>query len=465
MNDQAIEGLMCGTPHPNQQSGMTHVTVGGVPIGAKFKSHLYCLDLYQNMRAISSQTIRSNREETVGIMAMATNHAKQSLVAGCSDGTIRLFDGSWRGRGGAEVAKIKSHAGGVTDLSVSEDGTLICTSGFGAKSSSSTTPYAYPDPNIFIYDVRYLGRGGIPHTFAGTKGGPRFVEFMPHVENHPRNRLMAASGQKGGELQIIAPFDTVESPASFMYAQLQPEETISCMCLSGQNLALGTSFSNIHQYELEGFKKSTAPPLTTTRIFSPDKQGSGGRLVTQSSSGAGISQEEKEPLEMPDYMPPVPPLSIHPNVLRTKPDGSRIGANDRIKSVFSSYIMCGTPKVSSLGVSGEGTSTFGAIAEKPILPSGRRIIAKDLLALSERGEADFMGVIPTSKLGLNILENHSTRGRRKQPLQNPNKCIYSSKVGATCYSSDSRRGTKEVRRHRNTRNVSRFAHICWRLFG
>ena len=52
---------------------------------------------------------------------MAASHERNTIVVGCSDGTIRVLDG---GRRQAEVAKAKAHNGGVAQVAVCEVGVL-----------------------------------------------------------------------------------------------------------------------------------------------------------------------------------------------------------------------------------------------------------------------------------------------------------------------------------------------------
>jgi len=92
---------------------------------------------------------------------------------GCSDGQMHLLDTRLR-----ELAQIKGHhAGGVVNVAVSADGMLLATTGFGSKTTATNVSatlaslYGFPDPAVFLYDIRYLGRGGIRHPFAGMRGG------------------------------------------------------------------------------------------------------------------------------------------------------------------------------------------------------------------------------------------------------------------------------------------------------
>ena len=132
--------------------------------------HVHCIDLNRDCKIVSSHTlVRTPKpgEDSSGggggtlmcVTDMATNHERNNIVVGCSDGTVRVLDG---GRRNAEVAKAKGQTGGVAKVDVMEN--LIVASGYsnpGVSSPSSPLPYPFPAPHVLIYDVRYLGRGGV----------------------------------------------------------------------------------------------------------------------------------------------------------------------------------------------------------------------------------------------------------------------------------------------------------------
>jgi hypothetical protein len=183
--DQPIEGMICGTVHPNpttttsatshhhqNQQGMltSHITVGGIMSGKHQRHQLHCLDVWQGLQVAASRTFRDNEHTSnlpLGITALATSHERGSIVAGCSDGKIRFLDGSLR-----EVAKIRGHGGSINDIAVSDDGMLIATTGYGHCPSGNTSLYAFPDPNILIFDIRFLGK-------------KVFFVFFFRLEEHP----------------------------------------------------------------------------------------------------------------------------------------------------------------------------------------------------------------------------------------------------------------------------------------
>jgi hypothetical protein len=194
--DQALQGMLCGTIHPTTtqpQQSPSLITVGGILVnGTTTNQHhqAYCLDLWRGLQIVTSRTIQDSDHDPssstpLGITAMATSHKRGSIVAGCSDGKIRFLDASLR-----EVAKIKAHAGGITDVCVSEDGMLIATTGYGYRPTGSTSLYAFPEPNIQLFDIRFLGKSFyiIIYSFANICQGSISYDFLflpkAGVESH-----------------------------------------------------------------------------------------------------------------------------------------------------------------------------------------------------------------------------------------------------------------------------------------
>lgn len=83
--------------------------------------------------------------------------------------------------------------------------------------------------------------------------------------------------------------------------------------------------------------------------------------------------------------------------------------------------------------------TFGAIGSTPIVADKRRTVAKGLLKEATVGEREFMLTVPTSKLGVDLLANHTViskryKGKRvKDPILNPNKALYNGRISSLCY--------------------------------
>ena len=447
--DYHVEGMLCGTAHPSHDPAvLSHVAVAGVAMGvagnhSNNKQHIFCMDVWQGLRTVSSYSLDRRAYATmsgsVAVTAMATSHSRGSIIAGCSDGQIRLLDSRLR-----ELAKLKSHYGGVVDVAVSQDGMLLATTGYGSRASRNINNplYSFPDPTVFVYDIRYLGRGGIPHPFAGLRGGPRHLAFMPDVDGQPSNRLVVASGQSGGGLQIVVPFEEASGGAgSFILPQMDlPGESISTMCISEENLALGTSKGNVLKYRLAGFdKKAAGSARMKDRLFVPPSGSSSPKFGGGSYEKGGGKAKEKRPLEMPPFEPPIPSLSLEPRYLQTDDPNSRLGMNDRTKSIFSAYMLCRSPNVSAVGdTHNVAGSSFGALATSPMLAPSRLRVSSDLTS-KVTDTVDFIQTVPVSNLEINLLEDHRPERikarikKKKDPLPNPNKLLYSNKLNAIAY--------------------------------
>jgi PAB-dependent poly(A)-specific ribonuclease subunit 2 len=417
--DHHVEGLLCGTcPQHGDGSPATHLTVGGRALGKELSAksgtqQVLCLDLWQDLRVIASYTIDRGGDTNTAVTAMATLEARNAVVAGCTDGSIRMVDSRLR-----ETAKIKSHFGGVTSLAASLDGTLLASTGYGSRGQAGMESlYAFPDPTVFLYDMRYLGRGGIPHSFAGVGAGPRFVDFLPAMDGQASNRFIVASGQAGGGLHIIEPFqESVDARSSnFLVPALERGESITAMSLSEDRLGLGTSRGNVMQYRLAGFGPATS---------------------------------KKKILELPSFTPPLPALSLDPALLSSPDPASRNGMTDAIKSIFSAYILTKEANVSALG-----NRSFGPLMSNPLV-GGSKLQVSSRLLQSATHSVDFVQTIPTSNLEVDLFADHRSQkkdrsGSRLQPKQNPNKLLQCSKLYSLAYEESFNRSKKGSRQGRS----------------
>lgn len=466
--DLHLEGMVCGTAHPGLDSQPSHMTVGGLAMAMSdhsssgptttttttSRNQLVCVDLWQGLRTVASHSFgrgsgfSPNNHKVIVVNALTTSQSNGSVLAGCSDGTIRMLDGGLR-----EMAKIKSHVGGVAHVAVSADGTLIASTGFGSRASrASKSPiYGYPDPSVLIYDIRYLGRGGFAHPFAGMRGGPRFVSFLPDVEGAPSNRVLVGSGQSGGGLQIIEPFqEASDNAANFILPPLE-RDSITAMCVSDENLALGTAQGSLLHYELKGFGKKTSRGIVQGGVFVPSSN-AGGFTPQSLSSGGRSASKAKLPLEMPSFAPKPPPLSIEASLLQRDNPNERTGLNANLKAIFSTYTLMRDPTVSNLGDSrDESKTTFGHLATSPMVaPSNLRVSAS--LFSKATHTVDFLKTIPTADINLDLMEDHRPdrvkerlKGR-KPPQPNPNKLLYTAKVHPIAYEESLNRLKKLGRR-------------------
>jgi len=457
--DQHLEGLLAGTAHPSSSSNqaISHLMVGGLgqqPAPPHQQSHksnntmmkeqqLHCLDLWQDLRIVSSHSLdrgRGGDVHRVAVTALATSYSRGCVAAGCSDGYLRLIDTRNR-----DLAKIQSHRGGVVHVAVSEDGQLIATTGYGSSvgvhQKRSSQLYGFPDPTVLVNDIRYLGRGGFPHSFSGAQGGPRFVSFVPETEGQPySNRMLVASGQMGGGCQIMVPFQEDQVDANnFIIPQLDRYESVCSMCVAEEKLALGTSQGKVLQYKMTGYKprlsKASGSGLTSGGIFVPPSAREGDQKPERSR----VSQ--KQPLEVPPFQPVPPALSLEPTLL-LKDEGNavRIGVNSKMKSVFGTYILTADPTVSAIGDPRDGSLTsFGPLATNPLILQSRLKLSPALLCKSTRIELDSVQTIPMSEIESNILEDHrperikSRDKTNRGTLANPNKLIYTDKLFKDVY--------------------------------
>lgn len=471
VHDHDIEGMLCGTLHPHSGQGEpTHISVGGITCGDKYSHHdIFCMDIWQGLRVVNSWAFNDKRNaKKAAVTAMATSQDRGAVVAGCTDGYIRILDGSLR-----ELATIKSHSGGVSSMSVSPDGMLIATTGYSSRvapGKETSILYGFPDTRIYIYDMRYLGRGGIPHMFAGVRGCPRHASFVPDVENSPSNRLLVASGQPGGGLQILVPFEeTTENNASFFAPQLAQGESISALGKSEDDIALGTSAGRVLRYRLAGYKSKTKTLSASPSAFVP----SGSRSPTRASDQAIVGKSTK-PLDLSKlYEQPTTTLSIDPKLLLMRGNAEVRNGNDEMsKALFSMYVLQSDPRLSAVGYSIENAvASFGSLAGKTIVSGGRKTVSQTFVSEGGTGDEDFLVTIPAAKLELDLFADHSSQKKRrpynkapKQPKANPNKLLHCQKLSSICY-EDGVNGRRRPRGHHKQGSVSNltsfFMQLVW----
>ena len=525
--ENKIEGLLTGTFHPGAyQAGFddasiaanaTHVTVGGISTRRNQNDrkcpNLYCLDLYSStLKEVASHTVYSNNDSvgsgtggssssgnngsTCSITDIKTSHETGNLVAGCCDGTLRIFDGSWRGGNYMECARVKAHGGGVAQVAVS--GNLICTTGYSSRNSSSimgggggssvgynnnhhdfSSLYAFPDEHVLIFDIRYLGRGGIAHPFSGLNGGPRFVSFLTSQfggqevdSSSSDHRILVGSGQSDGGLQIITPFQGLmnggeSDMTNFINPPLNPDEgeSITAMQVVGKDLAIGTSLGNILQYRMaEDISRTlTAPKETIVQEHQHGGYSGYSREISQESKSSfnvdvKESSYEKEQLELPSYELDPPPLSIDPLALQANSHHAETTSH----SIFNSYILNNEPYLSSLvdEMGKPSPYSFGILTDSVIKQSNKRMLSKPLLDLvdTEKNENDFLVSIPASKLDLDL-------GLYKEgDFPNSNKLLHGGEISSKCYDNKADPRKRE-KRDQYGRKVSRFNyHIAEMTF-
>jgi WD40 repeat protein len=365
------------------------------------------------------------------ISDLVTNHQIGNVIAGCSDGTLRIFDGSWRKGNFKELTKVRAHSGGVVHVATA--GNLICTTGYSSRSpttygTGTSKPYAFPDEHVLVFDIRYLGKGGIMHPFMGLKGGPRHVSFLPGEGNDDDQRILVCSGQPGGGIQIIRPFEAVNTGNhkpefnDFLNLPLETTEAITAVSCVGTNLALGTNHGNVLQFCMDSHDQTKT----------------------------GLSQES---LDVPSLLE-APPLSIDPQLLQ----GS-ITHNALSISVFNPYVMCAEPMVSPTEANGYA---FGPLSSNTLIPTGRRKLSKSLeQMLSSRTPDEYAANIQTSQLGLDIFKSNRI-GKAPGNIMNANKLLHGKGFASVCYNinADPR---KKDQQERGRDNVSFDSTLLYHL--
>lgn len=434
VSSSKIQGMISGTFHPGiySQQGIddkmisscaSHVTVGGVSTN-KAGTNLYCMDLYSSyLKVVASHAVRGELEyNKMCISDLATNHETTNIIAGCSDGTLRIFDGSWRGGNYMECAKVSCHGGGVAQVVTS--GNLICTTGFSSRSpvnysAGSSQLYAFPDEHVLVFDIRYLGRGGIAHPFSGLKGGPRFVSFVPGLDDTDEHRILVCSGQAGGGVQMITPFGSLSGNPSaandYFNPTMDPNEAITAVSCIGKNLAIGTSHGNVMHYCMSGYEKI---------------------MANRGKSATAMSTEALDP---PTFLEP-PPLSIEPHLLQ----GS-VSHDAPSNSVFNPYVLCKDPLVTPTTANGEWNQySFGPLSKNVFSPGGKKVLSENLKQILANTPCDeYTASIQSSNLGINIFENNLT-GSGKDELLNANKFLHGKPFMNACYAdADPRKKDKK----------------------
>ena len=377
--------------------------------------NVHCMDLGRDLKVVSSHTLMADAgsvsKKTVTVADMAMNHARNTVVAGCTDGTIRLLDGERRM---VEVAKAKAQRGGVAKVAVHDN--LICATGYssmGVVSPSAPVPYPFASPHVLIYDVRYLGRGGIPH-MSNSRSGPRFASFLPRacipgMDNAEDPLLLVGSGQTFGGFELIAPFQT-DAGSNYFQPELTPGESMTTVTFEDGVLTIGTSYGRVLQYGLTNYEKTTHSSQEKSSGFSATARTFNG--------GQGGSVYKGKELDMPPFIADPPALSIDPKIL--------VG-NDKGWNVFDSYVMAANPILSE-----EKMRLPSHFANEAVITSLGSMTTKVLVAPSKRWlSKKFIERTPpsTDKYLLATYENKVTNQESSSAqavaLPNPNKLLYS----------------------------------------
>jgi len=149
-------------------------------------------------------------------------------------------------------------------------------------------------------------------------------------------------------------------------------------------------------------------------------------------------------LVLSSLVPELPPMSMDPSLLQSSGDpGMRNGATDKLKSIFTAYIMCADPTA----LNKDERSAFNSFANAVLLTAPKRNVSNQLLSTSSKFEGDVMSSIMTSDLGVDLLENENSgkwKAEEEEGLPNPNRLLHSKKLSAFCYekseAQESRKG-------------------------
>lgn len=436
-----LAGMTCGMLMPGGGEGRFAV-IGGMSSSSTTTTtcasssshhHVHCIDLHHDMKIVSSHSLMSSSvaatsgaQSLLCVSDMAVNNERNHVVVGCTDGSIRVLDSH---RKNVEIAKTKSHIGGVSCIAVSDN--LIAATGYSSPpcTSVSTTTmtslsYPYPASHVLLYDVRALGRGGIPHAAlsAGGRGGPRYVTFLPNGE------LLVGSGQTFGGFEIIVPFQHLttndvngrDPMSSFFQPELSSGESMTVVHLGGDDgwdLRVGTSYGRVLRYGLNdcSIEKS----------------------ISKSTMLSGFLTD---PLDVPPSFVISPPaLTIDPTILCSNRPSSSLETGIHGWNVFDSYVMGSNPKLSYDGAMFHPrypqVKVRALVAQKAMIHPPKRLLSSMLRTKLEESPE---GVFPTSSLDMrNNLMTPLVDGDCKtivsNILPNPNKIIYSTEVFATCY--------------------------------
>jgi len=476
ISENKTEGMLAGTFHPGgYDEGIDELTIGGVAthvtvagVATNDSGHnIHCMDLYSSgLKTISSYAIRSDNPNVndMCVADLVTNYDKGNVIAACSDGTLRLFDGAWRNGNFADCARVKAHSGGVTQVAANNN--LICTTGFSSRrtpssihaTSGTNPPYAYPDQHLLVFDIRMLGRGGIAHPFSGLKGGPRFISFLKGASQESEQaRILIASGQNAGGLQIITPFESLddrqsENVADYLHLPLAEDECITAMSSMDKDLAIATSHGNILQYRMTDAPKNRGPSATNSAYEAGQMPSSEPKNDCRTDSegegwtGTSLIAVKKEQIVSPSYVPGPPELSIEPVILLPNfvdQDSNCIYRH----SIFNSYIFQLESTLSYLceKTDKRGYQAFGPLSRSVLLQSEKRVLSDKLNEMISNQEAtSFLASIPSSDLKLDLLANNG----RKNALLNPNKLLYGKRLSGICYDINADPRNENHRRRR-----------------
>jgi len=104
--DHPLKGVQTGCFNPGSPDP-THLTVGGSSIPGQ---QLHCLDIYNAFSPVSTLDLNAN----VSVLTSSPANSSPTILAGCTDGSIRVLDGLLRSFKRKHEYKFQAHSGGVS---------------------------------------------------------------------------------------------------------------------------------------------------------------------------------------------------------------------------------------------------------------------------------------------------------------------------------------------------------------
>ena len=274
-----------------------------------------------------------------------------------------------------------------------KDGNTIATTGL---LSPGTALNVYPDAQVLLYDLRMFGRGGMPHRFSGTGGGPRFLSFLDDLT------LLVASGQPVGGIQIMPTF-VEDSQHQSQYFEVQyscNEERLTALHRDTEGIiTAGTSHSQVIQFTMK-------------------------------------EQGDRPDMELPAYPPAPSGVELDLQQLR---QSQSLGDGD----IFGHCVLLYDAFLSSV-------PSFGKTGQQTLLPAPNRLLRSTLREEVQSKSSDFLTTLSSKSLGLHELLqskyrqqasiNHDQEGKRQADDDharfNPNQLIFNPLASNLVYDTN-----------------------------
>ena len=471
----------CGCLHSTPNYISSHVSATGTIYSQQMSNSstmaqnnrmsIYTYDLHHG-------TCTSIHNVESGVIDIKATSWNQTLVTGCEDGFIRFFDtrilgkqqqihpniysngvGSRRGGGLTTVAQVSGQDGGVAQIALSPNGHTFCSTGYQYHSNPSLSRHAptlYSSNEVLEFDTRYLGRGGIPHSFSNDAMGgvpgqisdPRFVKFMPDL---PKT-LMVASGQMNGIIKIVNldEYSSNNDDGVFIDAALENGEKIMDLEIAKNgDLWVGTNFCGVIKMKRnsEFWGDSVLHSKNISLSSGAPNAGYSGNdhklHVRSEPMNSPTGTNKIVSIEIPPFVPPPPQAMIDPLSIQIDNEESHSSFNP-----FQKYTLLTNPQLTSIN------DDFDPIVNRTMIAAPRRTLSKTLEShLTEKDVQDFVASVSSTSLGIKLTEvtsysDNSTKNGKK----NPNKLLYSRMNASKCYDlyADPRKKTPDSELNRES---------------